>query len=124
MKKDTSTILKVLLGLLVLSAIILLINNNSSVDSNAKNETANISESLTFYTQEDVATHKIESDCWTTIADEVYNLTPYIKMHPGGEGSIVRLCGIDGIEAFSAKHGENPRAKDELLSLKIGEIKN
>ena len=38
-------------------------------------------------------------DCWTVVDGKVYNLTPFVKMHPGGK-AILRAQGIDGTEIF------------------------
>ena len=60
------------------------------------------------YTLADVATHASASDCWTVLnSNKVYNLTPFIAMHPGGN-SIVASCGKDGTAAFaSVPHSSN-----------------
>ena len=39
---------------------------------------------LRLITLEELAKHKKKDDCWLAIYDKVYNVTPYIKFHPGG----------------------------------------
>lgn len=73
------------------------------------------------YTLAQVAMHSSASDCWTTINGSVYDLTPFIPQHPGGE-QIVAICGIDGTSAFEAQHGNNRQANRELATLKIGTL--
>ena len=51
-------------------------------------------------TKEELAKHNSEFDCWTAVEGKVYNVTPIIKMHPGGK-KILRAQGIDGTEIFS-----------------------
>jgi hypothetical protein len=60
------------------------------------------------YTLADVAAHASASDCWMVLnSNKVYNLTPFIKMHPGGS-VIVASCGKDGTAAFaSVPHSSN-----------------
>lgn len=74
------------------------------------------------YTLADVAKHKTENDCWTTVNGSVYDLTPFVHSHPGGVANIIKVCGIDGTSAFTAQHGDDRRPKDELVSLKIGTL--
>jgi cytochrome b involved in lipid metabolism len=38
-----------------------------------------------FYTMEEVAKHKKADDCWTVWQGKVYDITSYIKSHPGGK---------------------------------------
>ena len=60
------------------------------------------------YTLADVAAHSSATDCWMVLnSSKVYNLTPFIAMHPGGN-SIVASCGKDGTPAFaSVPHTSN-----------------
>ena len=36
------------------------------------------------YTEDQVAEHWSEDDCWVIIDDKVYDLTSFIQEHPGG----------------------------------------
>jgi cytochrome b involved in lipid metabolism len=74
------------------------------------------------YTMATVASHKSPSDCWTTINGSVYNVTSWIKQHPGGAQAIISLCGIDGSVAFNGQHGGQARPASELASFKIGTL--
>ncbi|CAD7947879.1 unnamed protein product [Amoebophrya sp. A25] len=51
--------------------------------------------------------HNNTSDCWVQLYDEVYDLTVYARIHPGGEASIFELCGQDGTAAFEAIHARS-----------------
>ena len=53
-----------------------------------------------YYTLEEVAQHNSELDCWTVINGRIYNITPFVKSHPGGK-KILKAAGIDGTELFS-----------------------
>ena len=73
------------------------------------------------YTLAQLAEHSSASDCWTAINGSVYNLTPFIPVHPGGD-RILAVCGIDGTSLFEAQHGSNQQANAELAKLKIGTL--
>lgn len=75
------------------------------------------------YTMAQVAAANSASKCWSVVNGEVYDLTSWIKMHPGGAGAILSLCGIDGTQAYNAMHGGKSRPANELSSLKIGILK-
>jgi cytochrome b involved in lipid metabolism len=53
------------------------------------------------YTLEELKQHKTEADAWTAIGGKVYNLTPYLKFHPGGVKDLMRCAGRDGTKLFS-----------------------
>jgi cytochrome b involved in lipid metabolism len=36
------------------------------------------------YIYEQVGSHNIEQDCWTVYEGRVYDVTEYLKRHPGG----------------------------------------
>jgi len=78
---------------------------------------------LVSYSLSDVASHKSTSDCWTTIENKIYNLTPFINQHPGGSSAILSLCGKDGTGAFNKKHAGQARPATELISLLVGNLK-
>jgi len=54
------------------------------------------------YTKEEVANHKSKDDCWLIIDGKVYDVTPYISQHMGGD-AILRNAGADSSSGF---HGE------------------
>lgn len=43
-----------------------------------------------------LAQHRSRDDCWQAYAGKVYNVTPYLKYHPGGVGELMRAAGKDG----------------------------
>jgi cytochrome b involved in lipid metabolism len=53
------------------------------------------------YTLEDLKEHKTQEDAWTAIQGKVYNITPYLKFHPGGVKDLMRCAGKDGTRLFS-----------------------
>ncbi|XP_030580554.1 LOW QUALITY PROTEIN: cytochrome b5 reductase 4 [Archocentrus centrarchus] len=55
-------------------------------------------------TQEELQKHNRREDCWTCIRGMVYNVTPYMDYHPGGEEELMKAAGIDGTELFDQVH--------------------
>ena len=62
----------------------------------------------TSYTLADVAKHATATDCWMVLnTNKVYNFTPFVSMHPGGN-TMVASCGKDGAPGFaSVPHTSN-----------------
>ena len=52
----------------------------------------------------ELATHSTNDDCWTAIHGNVYDLTLYANVHPGGAFFITRNCGIDGTADYDKFH--------------------
>uniref|UniRef100_A0AAQ4QEM9 Cytochrome-b5 reductase n=1 Tax=Gasterosteus aculeatus aculeatus TaxID=481459 RepID=A0AAQ4QEM9_GASAC len=55
-------------------------------------------------TQEELQRHNTRNDCWTCIRGMVYNVTPYMDYHPGGEEELMKAAGIDGTDLFDQVH--------------------
>ncbi|XP_056290478.1 cytochrome b5 reductase 4 [Pseudoliparis swirei] len=55
-------------------------------------------------TQEELQKHNTREDCWTCIRGMVYNVTPYMDYHPGGEEELMKAAGIDGTDMFDQVH--------------------
>ncbi|KAI1421507.1 hypothetical protein F5Y12DRAFT_702266 [Xylaria sp. FL1777] len=43
-------------------------------------------------------------DAWTALGGRVYNMTPYLPFHPGGEPELLRAAGRDGTKLFGEIH--------------------
>ncbi|KAI0396467.1 hypothetical protein F5Y17DRAFT_103559 [Xylariaceae sp. FL0594] len=43
-------------------------------------------------------------DAWTALGGKVYNVTPYLPFHPGGEPELLRAAGRDGTRLFGEIH--------------------
>ncbi|KAI7896760.1 cytochrome b5-like heme/steroid binding domain-containing protein [Mucor mucedo] len=56
------------------------------------------------YTLEEIRQHRTQEDAWTAIAGKVYNMTPYLKFHPGGVKDLMRVAGRDGTKLFMMTH--------------------
>jgi cytochrome b involved in lipid metabolism len=74
------------------------------------------------YTLTEVARHNDATSCWTAIAGSVYDVTAFIKKHPGGEKRILNLCGKDGTTTFTDQHAGQSRPENTLASYRIGAL--
>jgi cytochrome b involved in lipid metabolism len=43
-------------------------------------------------------------DAWMALGGKVYNITPYIAYHPGGEPELMKGAGRDGTRLFGEVH--------------------
>lgn len=68
-----------------------------------------------------VAQHNTASDCWVMDANQVFNVTSYIRSHPGGQSAITSYCGTDIGAAFRAQ-GHSANAASIFAGMQIGTI--
>lgn len=55
-------------------------------------------------TEEELKKHNKKDDCWICIRGFVYNVSPYMEYHPGGEDELMRAAGADGTDLFNEVH--------------------
>jgi len=75
----------------------------------------------------DVAKHNTANSCWIIISRKVYDVTRFIKSHPGGENSILTECGTDATKSYQTKGLQPARshmalADNMLPTYYVGEI--
>ena len=70
--------------------------------------------SVNGYTLAQVSERNSAAECWVVIDGGVYDLTQWIRSHPGGSGAIINLCGKDGTASFSSQHGGQARPSSTL----------
>lgn len=78
------------------------------------------SNAMAVYTLEQVAEHGSAASCWSVINNNVYDLTQWIALHPGGQTAILKLCGTDGTSLYQGQHGSFPPAAEALAKYQIG----
>jgi len=79
------------------------------------------------YTLDDVGKHNSKESCWMAIDGKVYDVTPFVKQHPGGP-IITTGCGKDASNLFNLRPNTKKiphpdQAKTALEKLYIGELK-
>lgn len=55
-------------------------------------------------TMEEVAQHATAEDGWVVLRGKVYNITPYLKYHPGGARILAAMAGKDCTAQFNKYH--------------------
>jgi cytochrome b involved in lipid metabolism len=65
-----------------------------------------MSSELKSYSKEEVSKHNSEKDLWVIINNQVYDLSKFAKVHPGGLGVLLPLAGKDCTKQFYALHQE------------------
>lgn len=58
------------------------------------------------YSLLEVARHNTEQDCWIVINGNVYDVTKFLSLHPGGRRTIVALAGTDASSEFAPLHSD------------------
>ncbi|CAN7982068.1 unnamed protein product, partial [Ixodes pacificus] len=53
---------------------------------------------------EELARHSRRDDAWICLKGRVYNVTPYMEFHPGGEEELMRGVGKDATDLFIQVH--------------------
>lgn len=48
--------------------------------------------------------HNKRTSAWTVLGGKVYNVTPYLPYHPGGERELMKAAGRDGTKLFMEIH--------------------
>ncbi|KAH9424109.1 cytochrome b5 [Dermatophagoides pteronyssinus] len=73
------------------------------------------------YTLAEVAEHNEKKSVWIVIHDCVYDVTPFLDEHPGGEEVLIEQAGKDATESFEDV-GHSTDARDIMKKYKIGEL--
>ena len=71
-------------------------------------------ETVNGFTLAQVSERNSAAECWVAIDGGVYDLTQWIRSHPGGSGAILNLCGKDGSASFTSQHGGQARPSSTL----------
>ncbi len=69
--------------------------------------------------------HNTAEDCWLLINDKVYDVTSYLRLHPGGRAIIIPFCGKDATQAFNTQAGQGSHssfATEQLAAFYIGDL--
>ncbi|XP_072967557.1 cytochrome B5-like protein isoform X1 [Typha angustifolia] len=91
--------------------------------SKAKGTRSNVDgKILRTYTKEEVTLHRTRKDCWIIIKGKIYDVTPYVEEHPGGD-AILNNAGGDSTEGFYGPQHAT-RVFDIVDEFYIGDLKS
>lgn len=74
------------------------------------------------YTWEEIRKHKLKSDRWIVVDDNVYDVSRWCWKHPGGERIIGSYAGQDASEAWYAFHIDRKSVMKYMKPLCIGRV--
>uniref|UniRef100_A0A8C2AXS9 Fatty acid desaturase 2 n=1 Tax=Cyprinus carpio TaxID=7962 RepID=A0A8C2AXS9_CYPCA len=74
------------------------------------------------YTWEEVQKHTKSGDQWIVVERKVYNVSQWVKRHPGGLRIIGHYAGEDATDAFHAFHPNLQLVRKYMKPLLIGEL--
>jgi uncharacterized membrane protein len=74
------------------------------------------------YSADMLADHATAEDCWAVIDGNMYDLTDWIALHPGGASRIEALCGTDATAAFTGQHDGQPNPAEALSRHLLGPV--
>eukprot|EP00808_Paulinella_micropora_P016257 g20292.t1 len=78
---------------------------------------------MTEYSREEVKKHNKADDLWVIIGRDVYDLTKFLKLHPGGAVALKEVAGQDVTADFYGLHRADVLNKPNYKRLKIGQLK-
>ncbi len=90
--------------------------------SPTRTATPSASTGLTKLTLEEVKKHASSTSCWSIVYENVFDLTKWIPLHPGGAEKIRAICGVDGTSAFERQHTGDGGAASQLSKYFLGKL--
>ncbi|XP_019459775.1 PREDICTED: cytochrome b5-like [Lupinus angustifolius] len=73
------------------------------------------------YTFDEVAKHNHKKDCWIVVHGKVYDVTPFLDDHPGGDEPLLMATGKDATIDFE-DIGHSDTAIEDMQQYYVGEI--
>ncbi|KAF0935930.1 hypothetical protein E2562_036674 [Oryza meyeriana var. granulata] len=73
------------------------------------------------YSFQEVSKHNDRNDCWLIIAGKVYDVSPFMEEHPGGDEVLLACTGKDATADFN-DIGHTATAKELMPTYCIGEV--
>lgn len=95
--------------------------NSSTTETTTQTAPAKETPVVSGITLAELQTHNSKSDCWVVYKGEVYDVTTFLPIHPGGVQAISRYCGTTDFEsAFKRQHGTSQEKRLKSSSSDMG----
>ena len=101
------------------------LTDTKSASSRSQAQTSgavNVDKSNVYFSREEVRKHDKKDDCWIIVNENVYNITQFQYIHPGGSRIIKAYSGQDATEVFNAFHKELNRVNKYSNLYHIGRV--
>lgn len=89
-------------------------SNLNQVNNIAPNINSNTSLVLT---SAELAKHNSSNSCWLLISGKIYDVTTFLRQHPGGTSSILPTCGTDATTAYASRGGTGSHSSSAYAML-------
>lgn len=74
------------------------------------------------YTKEQVRSHNSRKDCWVIIDHQIYDVSNFMFVHPGGLKSILIHGGNDCTSEFLRLHRQHHKALNLIKQYQVGQL--
>jgi len=74
------------------------------------------------FTRHEVSQHNNANDCWIIIQNNVYDVTKWLRKHPGGSKILLYYAGMDATDQFIAFHPQQEIPRKYMKQFQIGTI--
>ena len=76
------------------------------------------------FTLQEVAQHDVAGDAWVAVDGKVFDLSDFVRIHPGGSSAILRVAGADGTSLFDGIRAHGSRERSILNNYYIGDLES
>jgi len=80
-------------------------SKSGTLKANAKELDSHPAEAHRTFTEAEVSTHNKRSDLWIILKNKVYDVTPFVEEHPGGDAILNNAGGDSTVGFFGPQHG-------------------
>ncbi len=123
MKKELS--ISIVIAVILIGIVIVNNKQSSTKMTPTPTPTTTINNPTSSITTLEIKKHNSATDCWIVVKGNVYDVTSYLSIHPGGSEEVIKTCGTDASVAYDAikeGRGHSKIADDDLFSLLIGTV--
>jgi len=90
---------------------------NQLQKTDSLNIKSNLSKTPITLSLAEIQKHNLIKDCWVIVNNNVYDVTAYVNLHPGGGANISSYCGQDMTQAFLGQRHSSLANQQHLMML-------